>query len=98
MKALTERPFEENASKEPKNDLLTVKRSPDYSEFTCGAYPRTTTLGNPMRSLLFVCLIGLSTATHCCQAQTSPVDWVNEEVGTAHGGQTFPATGLPDRK
>jgi predicted alpha-1,2-mannosidase len=28
-------------------------------------------------------------------AQTAPVDWVNEYIGTANEGQTFPATGVP---
>lgn len=28
-------------------------------------------------------------------AQTKPADWVNERIGTAHEGQTFPSTGMP---
>jgi len=28
-------------------------------------------------------------------AQQHPVEWVHEEIGTAHDGQTYPATGMP---
>jgi predicted alpha-1,2-mannosidase len=40
-------------------------------------------------------LIALSAASLRAVAQTTPVDWVNESIGTANEGQTFPATGPP---
>jgi predicted alpha-1,2-mannosidase len=48
-----------------------------------------------MRALFSVGLIVFLTAASSSGAQTSPVDAVNERIGTANEGQTFPATGLP---
>jgi len=45
-------------------------------------------------SLVLVCLIGSLDSQLCATAQ-SPVDFVNEYIGTANEGQTFPATGPP---
>ena len=42
-----------------------------------------------------LCLVALSLASAGARAQRSPVDWVNESIGTAGDGQTFPATGPP---
>jgi predicted alpha-1,2-mannosidase len=42
-----------------------------------------------------VFLIGLSAASLQSQTRSSPADWVNEYIGTANEGQTFPATGPP---
>jgi predicted alpha-1,2-mannosidase len=48
-----------------------------------------------MRLLFRVCLIGLLTVAVESCAESRPVDWVNELIGTANDGQTFPATGAP---
>jgi predicted alpha-1,2-mannosidase len=45
-------------------------------------------------SIVFVCLIGLSAVSIGAKAQM-PADSVNEYIGTAREGQTFPATGAP---
>src|SRR5579871_4829745 len=37
----------------------------------------------------------IMTASLCGTAQTAPVESVNEAIGTAHEGQTFPSTGPP---
>lgn len=42
-----------------------------------------------------LCWIALSLASAGASAQRGPVDWVNEYIGTANEGQTFPATGPP---
>jgi predicted alpha-1,2-mannosidase len=47
-----------------------------------------------MRASLLFCLIGF-TVSLTSSAQTQPADWVNERIGTANEGQTFPATGPP---
>jgi predicted alpha-1,2-mannosidase len=57
---------------------------------------RFTTLGYLMRvPLHMVLLVALSVAPLRASAQTTTVDWVNEYIGTANEGQTFPATGPP---
>jgi len=40
-------------------------------------------------------LVVLSTTPLRAGVQATPVDWVNESIGTANEGQTFPATGPP---
>jgi len=48
-----------------------------------------------MRSpLVLALLFSLPSPTLLLRAQT-PADWVNEYIGTANDGQTFPATGVP---
>jgi predicted alpha-1,2-mannosidase len=48
-----------------------------------------------MRSLHFICLLGLLASVTPAHPQSQPADWVNELIGTANDGQTFPATGTP---
>ncbi len=54
-----------------------------------------------MRTYLLMCLAGLSFACPLLAgqknpvSQRNPVQWVNESIGTANEGQTFPATGAP---
>jgi predicted alpha-1,2-mannosidase len=48
-----------------------------------------------MRISVFVCLLGVSLARIPAIAQTQAVDWVNEYIGTANQGQTFPSTAPP---
>jgi len=48
-----------------------------------------------MRALCFLVLAGFSPALLSVYGQSSPVDSVNEYIGTANEGQTFPATGPP---
>jgi predicted alpha-1,2-mannosidase len=49
-----------------------------------------------MRIPLYLALLALlSTGSSRSYAQTLPADWVNEYIGTANDGQTFPATGPP---
>jgi predicted alpha-1,2-mannosidase len=48
-----------------------------------------------MRGLLPVILLGCTAAGLFCHAQKRPVDAVNERIGTANDGLTYPATGLP---
>ena len=47
-----------------------------------------------MKRLLAVAVLSLSVVP-LAPAQTNPADWVNERIGTAAEGQTFPATGPP---
>ena len=47
-----------------------------------------------MKSLFSVAFLALSIAAPLA-AQDTPADWVNERIGTAAEGQTFPATGPP---
>ena len=48
-----------------------------------------------MRPPLFVYLLGFSFVCSPSFTQTQAVDWVNEYVGTANAGQTFPSTAPP---
>jgi predicted alpha-1,2-mannosidase len=48
-----------------------------------------------MRASIFVCLLGISLARIPAIAQIQAVDWVNEYIGTANQGQTFPSTAPP---
>jgi predicted alpha-1,2-mannosidase len=48
-----------------------------------------------MRALCLLVLAGFSPALPSVYGQSSPVDSVNEYIGTANEGQTFPATGPP---
>jgi predicted alpha-1,2-mannosidase len=48
-----------------------------------------------MRASFFVCLIGLSFVSSSAIAQTQPIDWVNQYIGTANGGQTYPSVTPP---
>ena len=48
-----------------------------------------------MRAFVFVCLMGVSCACNPAFAQMQAVDWVNEYIGTANAGQTFPSTAPP---
>ncbi len=48
-----------------------------------------------MRVPIFFCLLGFACLTSPLRAQSDPVRWVNEYIGTANEGQTFPATGPP---
>ncbi|ADW68791.1 GH92 family glycosyl hydrolase [Granulicella tundricola] len=48
-----------------------------------------------MRILLLVPLLALLSSDLQGTAQTQPAQWVNERIGTANEGQTFPATGPP---
>jgi predicted alpha-1,2-mannosidase len=60
-------------------------------------YLRRISIAILMRSLRFILVFiaGLFPAVQTCQPQASPVDAVNELIGTASDGQTFPATGPP---
>jgi len=48
-----------------------------------------------MRASILLFLAVLSFSGNQIRAQTEPVTWVNELIGTANEGQTFPATGTP---
>ena len=48
-----------------------------------------------MRTSVFACLLGISLVRIPAIAQTQAVDWVNEYIGTASQGQTFPSTAPP---
>jgi putative alpha-1,2-mannosidase len=48
-----------------------------------------------MRLSLLLLLAGLPTLFSSARGQSEPVGWVNEYIGTANEGQTFPATGYP---
>lgn len=56
--------------------------------------PALRDLATCMRSLLAAALLSL-TFPGLLGAQATPADWVNERIGTAAEGQTFPATGPP---
>ena len=48
-----------------------------------------------MRASTLICFVSLSVASLHSFGQKEPVAWVNEYIGTANEGQTFPATGPP---
>src|SRR5664279_1859522 len=48
-----------------------------------------------MRTSVFACLLGISLVRLSAISQTQAVDWVNEYIGTASQGQTFPSTAPP---
>ena len=48
-----------------------------------------------MRTHFFACLIGLCLVPGSVAAQTQPIDWVNQYIGTGNGGQTYPSVTPP---
>ena len=48
-----------------------------------------------MRTFLLLCFLDICLAWLPAISQTQPVDWVNEYIGTAKEGQTFPSTAPP---
>lgn len=48
-----------------------------------------------MRAYLLACLLGLSYAFNTASAQIQTIHWVDEYIGTASEGQTFPSTAPP---
>jgi len=48
-----------------------------------------------MQRRFFLYLLGISFACSPVFTQTQTVNWVNEYIGTANAGQTFPSTAPP---